>query len=383
MFRRYALPSLSAFLVSGVPSPIRRGLVATTLVLVFCAFASPYSAEAQANCVTSFSLTESSPVDWESGSNWDDDRNDNGIPDGNESTGVSAVVNDSGPPCDEASSGYPSASDENATITNLVVEISDGSDLSVGNIVLDNDGEIRPNDPGRGGSSFTRPLQIKSLTIQQSSSDDDNFNSQFVGTNGSGSLTLSVSENTIVSGTSTSIGKIVASSQTVDLNNDLTIKGNGELASTGSIEVAGDLTNSGTFSGSGSTVTFDGGTTQSLDPGDDALGGVTITSGTTVDATGHSGAVEVQGDFENRGTFDGNGIIFNGSGNQEVSGAALTFSSFEVDGGNVTVDGLDSDAGQSTVTGEVRVADGTLALQDNSTTLSVQGNLIFESDGGF
>jgi len=219
-----------------------------------------YSARAQVTCITV------SSGDWEVGSTWDDDRNGDGIADGTQSsTGITDVDNDTGSPCDEASSGYPSASGEDAVINTggaVTVDVDNGTDLIVGSITIENGTRLRPEEKF---SVVSRDMIADAVTVtsgflnlENSDSDlnltvngvfdnDDEFNIE------AGSATLN--------GFSDNTGSVnVASGGTLDVNNTFENLAGGTLdIGNGTLTLTGGLRSDGAFSsGVFGTVIFDG-----------------------------------------------------------------------------------------------------------------------------
>lgn len=108
--------------------------------------------------------------------------------------------------------------------------------------------------------------------------------------------------------------------------------GTNRLPAGAEILVKGNFTNDGSFSPSNGTVTFNGNTTVS----GSAITGfnhVIINPASTLKA---AGTIQVAGDFTNHGTFEGTGgtLVFNGTGTQLISGnSTSTFHNLVVNNG--------------------------------------------------
>ncbi|MDG1798095.1 MAG: hypothetical protein P8H35_05980, partial [Flavobacteriales bacterium] len=179
---------------------------------------------------------------------------------------------------------------------------------------------------------------------------------------------------------------------------DVTISAGATLELSGDITVSGDWSNSGTFTPSTNTVTFDGGVAQSLTSGgssfydlttatastdvtiQDALvvsNDLTIAASTTLDA-GSDQAISVGGNWDNGngGTFisASNTVTFNGSGAQTVTtGGTGTGNDFN----NVTITNTAASPATDYVqtSGAIKV-DGTLDVTDGQFMPAVSSDFV-------
>ena len=147
-------------------------------------------------------------------------------------------------------------------------------------------------------------------TLTPTSSFNVNGNLANNGTLNAGSGTVTFGGTTAISGSSTS------SFNNIIISGTLT-------APSGTMNVAGNWTNNGTFGANNGTIVFNG-TTAISGSSATTLANLNITS--TLTAPG-SGVLGVSGNFTNNGTFNNNNgaVTFSGSGSQSISGSSTTF----------------------------------------------------------
>ena len=168
--------------------------------------------------------------------------------------------------------------------------------------------------------------------------------------------TLTASAGTTTFGGNTTIsGSSVCSFNNVTISNILT-------ASSGTLNVAGNWTNNGTFNASSGTTVFNG-TTSIAGSSSTNFANITISGTLNGPAT-----LNVGGNFANSGTFNrGTGtVVFNGSATQSISGSAVT------DFNNITVsNNINSPAVQVQSNQNLR---GVLTLSGTSTVFDADGS---------